>query len=97
MWERVGLLRSEESLLSALKELGELDKALGEGLSEEKNIVTVGQLIARSALIRRESRGVHYRTDYTASDPMWDKHICLEGNMTGTVRFSSDSMEEIGQ
>ncbi len=93
MWERVGLLRSEESLLSALAELDELDQALGEGLSEEKNIVTVGKLIARSALIRRESRGVHYRTDYTESDPEWDKHICLEGSTTGTVRSGSDSME----
>lgn len=93
MWEKVGLLRSEESLRTALAELDELNEALGEGLSEEKNIITVGRLIARSALIRRESRGVHYRTDYTESDPMWDKHICLEGDATGTVRSGSDSME----
>ncbi|MFH1964659.1 MAG: L-aspartate oxidase [Acidobacteriota bacterium] len=93
MWERVGLLRSEKSLSSALAELDELDETLGERLSEEKNIVTVGKLIARSALIRRESRGVHYRIDYTESDPLWDKHICLEGDTTGTVRSGSDSME----
>jgi L-aspartate oxidase len=97
MWERVGLLRSKESLLSALAELDVLDKDLGEGLSEEKNIVTVGKLIARSALIRRESRGVHYRTDYTESDPRWDKHICLEGSITGTVRSGCDSMEVLEQ
>ena len=93
MWEKVGLLRSEESLRTALAALDELEEALGEGLSEEQNIITVGKLIARSALIRRESRGVHYRTDYTESNPKWDKHIFLEGNTTGTFRSGSDSME----
>lgn len=93
MWEKVGLLRSEESLRTALAELDELNETLGDGLSEVKNIITVGRLIARSALIRRESRGVHYRIDYTESDPMWDKHICLEGDTVGTVRSGSDSME----
>jgi len=95
MWDKVGLLRSGESLEVALEELTSLEKALGEGLSEEKNIITVGEMITRSALLRRESRGVHYRTDYPDLDPRWNKHICLDKGMIGTVESVDDPMEVI--
>ncbi|MDP9233201.1 MAG: hypothetical protein M3P01_01450, partial [Actinomycetota bacterium] len=29
------------------------------------------RLMARSASLRRESRGVHYRTDFPQPDPLW--------------------------
>ena len=32
---------------------------------ELRNMITVAQLVAESALNRRESRGAHYRTDFT--------------------------------
>jgi fumarate reductase (CoM/CoB) subunit A len=37
----------------------------------ERNALLVGQIIARAALVRQESRGTHYREDFphTASDP----------------------------
>ena len=95
MWNRVGLLRCEESLEAAILELDKLEEALGEGLSEERNIITVGKMIARSALLRRESRGVHYRTDFPDQNPRWNKHICLEAGMIGTVKSVNDPMEVI--
>ena len=94
MWNKVGLLRCGKSLQSALEELEELDEALGEGPGEEKNLVTVGKLITRSALIRQESRGVHFRTDFPEPDPGWDRHICLEGNTTFTVKSGAGSRME---
>lgn len=66
MWESVGLVRDEEGLARAERELEEL--ALPSGSSEESNMRLVARLIAGSARVRRESRGAHYRTDLPDSD-----------------------------
>ena len=61
MWERVGILRSRESLERAI---GEFDQITGSKLSlASRNFVTLAQLVARAALWREESRGGHFRTD----------------------------------
>jgi len=39
--------------------------------AELASLVTVGRLIVRSALLRAESRGVHWREDHPAADPAW--------------------------
>lgn len=45
---------------------------------ELQNMLTVASLIVKSALIRKESRGVHYRIDYPKRDDKnWKKHIVL--------------------
>lgn len=31
---------------------------------EDRNLLTIGALVARSALARQESRGAHYRSDF---------------------------------
>ena len=43
---------------------------------ECQNMLTVAWLMARSAELRRESRGVHYRADFPAADDVhFLKHI----------------------
>ncbi len=71
MWDYVGILRSAESLITALAKLEELkqefprtDKCASRDEYEFKNMLTVAILIAHSALQRKESRGAHYRLDY---------------------------------
>jgi L-aspartate oxidase len=45
---------------------------------ELQNMLTVASLIVKSALIREESRGVHYRTDFPKKDDKnWKTHIVL--------------------
>mmetsp|Transcript_8995 Transcript_8995/g.31329 ORF Transcript_8995/g.31329 Transcript_8995/m.31329 type:complete len:639 (+) Transcript_8995:265-2181(+) len=73
MWEAAGIVRSTDRLLagrSAVAELRGTASALasqpGAGAAEHelRNLATVGALIIDSALRRKESRGLHYTTDY---------------------------------
>jgi L-aspartate oxidase len=51
--------------------VGELDEP--EAASSSDLLLT--SLIARAALLRRESRGAHFRSDAPASDPAWRGRI----------------------
>ncbi|MDR1327891.1 MAG: L-aspartate oxidase [Heliobacteriaceae bacterium] len=91
MWEHVGILRSEKSLLTAKEELERLRrgfprsaKCLNRGEYEYKNMLETAGLIIDSALLRKESRGAHCRTDYpqtneecihshTSLAPTWER------------------------
>jgi L-aspartate oxidase len=77
MWSHVGIVRSNHRLSQALRELGILESAVetlyqssrvSEGLLELRNLVTVGKLIVESALIRQESRGLHFNVDHPERD-----------------------------
>jgi L-aspartate oxidase len=76
MWERVGILRSRESVSRALLEFEQIARA---PLSlASRNFLTVATLIARAALWREESRGAHFRTDFpTRDDEHWRVHSII--------------------
>ncbi|MCC7129675.1 MAG: FAD-binding protein [Anaerolineae bacterium] len=44
---------------------------------EAKFMIELGELIAASALTREESRGHHWRTDFPAMRPEWEKHTIV--------------------
>jgi L-aspartate oxidase len=87
MWTHVGIVRSNHRLAQALRELRILESAVetlyqssrvSEGLLELRNLVTVGKLIVESALVRKESRGLHYNVDYPErDDPNWLRDTVL--------------------
>ncbi len=66
MWEHVGVVRTREGLMSALRELQRLPQATD---LRGRNLLVVARLIASAALARRESRGAHFRGDHPAPDP----------------------------
>ena len=83
MRERVGVLRRAADLQSARDELSGLTSELrfgqmGEEEYEVLNMLTLGTQIAKCALLREESRGVHLREDFPdVDDTTWSKHITL--------------------
>jgi succinate dehydrogenase / fumarate reductase flavoprotein subunit len=85
MQNLVGIFRNEEDLEKGLAKIRELaDRASrvrvegsrlfnpGWHLARDlKSMLTVTEAVARSALVRKESRGAHSRTDFPKTDPEW--------------------------
>jgi len=77
MWDYVGIVRTERRLLLARERMRSIRREVDEYLAkypvsadlvELRNICLVGELIVRSALERKESRGLHFIEDYPERD-----------------------------
>ena len=94
MWEKVAIVREEKSLNEALGQLLEMQKELGDlNVGDEKqyntdlvtaleviNMVEICILIVKSAILRRESRGAHFRSYFPESKDEWKKSIIINKN-----------------
>ncbi|MBP7654719.1 L-aspartate oxidase [Candidatus Dependentiae bacterium] len=73
MWRNIGIFRDKEILSEALKTIEKWKTYLFarsfQNVSgfELQNKIIVGEIIVKAALLREESRGAHFRTDYPES------------------------------
>jgi L-aspartate oxidase len=76
MWEHAGISRTAKGLRRCLELLAQIEQRLPAGATEEQNMVDTARLIAEAALLRKESRGGHYRSDFPRAKRKWQgKHI----------------------
>jgi succinate dehydrogenase / fumarate reductase flavoprotein subunit len=100
MQDKVGIVRTAEDMEAALVDLEDLRRrAQKVGVAghrefntgwhaalDLRNLLTVSEAIARSALERRESRGGHFREDYPAKDPAYGGfNIVVRSDGTGAM------------
>jgi L-aspartate oxidase len=100
MWDYVGIVRSDFRLHRAERRVQMLEREImefywrtkvTEPLIELRNLALVARLIVHCALSRRESRGLHFTTDYPQRD---DAHyrkdtILSYGALSGDVQSES--------
>jgi L-aspartate oxidase len=78
MWEFAGIARTARGLRTAVAKLREIEGRLPLGATEEENMLQTSLLIVEAALLRKESRGGHYRADYPRAKKIWKgRHIEL--------------------
>ena len=105
MWDKVGVLRNGPDLEAAIEELERIrkedipsmrirtettrfNKEWHEAV-EVTNMLDVAEMVARASLLRRESRGAHYREDYPSKDDeQWLKNIVISRTKEGKVKLT---------
>ena len=94
MWNNVGIIRTESSLLTALSEINKIDeifvskdKCASLDEYELRNMLLVAKCIINAALSRKESIGAHYRADFQTTNTPLGEHAC-------TVEKSEDKADD---
>ncbi len=101
MWQKVGIIRDEAGLRSALGELTSLDNELDQtGVADGnrafnltwhdwlnlKSLVQTSRAIAEAALARTDSRGAHFREDFPETSS-------LEGSAYTSLRLENSALK----
>lgn len=95
------IARTEESLNEALQTVRELQSKLDDirvpgdtrfnpgwnAARDARFMLTSSEVLIRSALERKESRGGHWRLDFPDEDPYWAKHNIIAKFENGSVKL----------
>lgn len=95
MWDYVGIVRTNKRLQRALNRVGLLQQEIAEyysnykvsnDLLELRNLAMVSELIIRSAMARKESRGLHFTLDYPDQLPFAQDTVLTPSNFAASSR-----------
>ncbi len=85
MDQYVNVIRTQKGLEQAREVIQGLEDQFEDGIhlinAESRNIVNVARLIIESALRRKESRGLHYITEYPEKDSTFGKDTIINKNI----------------
>lgn len=88
MWQKAGIIRNKAGMNEALKIINNLKLEFNREFKcsnieeyELRNLLVISDLIVKSALARKESRGAHFREDY----PDTDINACHSYNRKGEM------------
>jgi len=109
MQNLVGIFRNRDDVQRALGELGQFRQRLArvsiEGSRmfnpgwhlalELKSMLIISEAVARSALVREESRGAHSRIDFPNLDPAWGTKNNVIRQEGGAMALRQESRPEI--
>jgi len=107
MWKSVGVVRSKKDMEKVLKELSKYRKTplkVGSSLKRNMNLIAAldvqnmfhaCEMIIKSALFRKESRGAHYRSDYKTTLDKFKRNIICTPNKGKGFKISTRSIPKI--
>jgi succinate dehydrogenase / fumarate reductase flavoprotein subunit len=110
MQELVGIVRREDEMRRALESIKTLaDRARKVSVTGNReynpgwhtaldlqNLITVSEIVARSALERKESRGGHFRDDFPEKDPAYGKfNIVIRRGTNGEMLVTREPIPEM--
>jgi L-aspartate oxidase len=84
MWRKLGITRNGTGLEEAAAQLDHWCRYVLPHIFDDpagwtmQNMLITARLMIAAASQRKESRGVHSRSDYPATDPSWSHHISMQ-------------------
>ncbi len=113
MWEGLGPVRDNAGIEAAIGRLRRIEKEQIAGMSlgsrdrtynrdrmeaiEVPFMLRAGLLVAHAALLRKESRGSHYRTDFPdRNDEEWLRNVVIKRNKDGDVDIKMEKTVQAG-
>jgi len=110
MQDKVGIVRNEAEMKSALEQLRSLQQRAGRAgvvghrefnpgwhtALDLKNLLTVAEAITVAALLRKESRGAQFREDYPNKDDKFSKaNTMISKSADGSMRVRWEPLPEV--